>query len=198
MGKTTLLRTVLGLLPKAQGEIYWNGSLIQDPAAFFVPPYSAYTAQVPKLFHTTLRDNILLGLDEAQVDLTDALLKAILADEFPTLDILLGPRGTRLSGGQIQRTAAARMLVRKAELLIFDDLSSALDVETETKLWQRLFAPGHPALLIVSHRRQVLRHADHILVLRNGRIEAEGTLAELLPKNETIQSIWYQTQPAND
>ena len=90
------------------------------------------------------------------------------------------------------------MFVHKAELLVFDDLSSALDVETETKLWQRLFAPGHPTLLIVSHRREVLRHADHILVLRNGRVEAEGTLAELLPKNETVQSIWYQTSKISD
>ncbi|MEM7132508.1 MAG: ABC transporter ATP-binding protein [Chloroflexota bacterium] len=195
MGKTTLLRTVLGLLPKQEGEICWNGKPIHDPATFFVPPRSAYTAQIPRLFRTTLRDNILLGLDEAHVDLEDALRNAVLADEFATLDIVLGPRGTRLSGGQIQRTAAARMFVRKAELLVFDDLSSALDVETETTLWQRLFVAEHPTLLIVSHRREVLRYADHILVLHNGGIEAEGTLAELLPKNETVQSIWYQTQP---
>lgn len=194
MGKTTLLRTVLGLLPKQQGEIYWNGNLIDDPASFFVPPHSAYTAQVPKLFHTTLRDNILLGLDEQHVDLTNALQNAMIEKEFPTLDILLGPRGTRVSGGQRQRTAAARMFVRKPELLVFDDLSSALDIETETKLWQRLFVPGHPALIIVSHRPEVLRRADHILVLRHGKVAAEGTLTELLRENEEIQSIWSQPQ----
>jgi ATP-binding cassette subfamily B protein len=192
-GKTTLLRTVLGLLPKEEGQISWNGEPVNDPATFFVPPHSAYTAQVPRLFSETLRNNILLGLSEQDVDVAGALHSAVLEAEFPTLDIVLGPRGMRLSGGQVQRTAAARMFVRTAELLVLDDLSSALDVNTENSLWQRLFVDGHPALLIVSHRPEALRRADHILVLRDGEVEAEGTLAELLPKNEEIRSIWYGT-----
>ena len=68
-GKTTLLRALLGLLPKDAGEIRWNGERVDDPATFFVPPRSAYTAQVPRLFSETLRDNILMGLPEDQVDL---------------------------------------------------------------------------------------------------------------------------------
>lgn len=200
-GKTTLLRTILGLLPKDQGQICWNGVPIRDPAAFFVPPHSVYTGKVPKLFSETLRNNILLGLSEQDVDLTNALHRAALEDEFLDLDILLGSRGMRLSGGQIQRTAAARMFVRAAnahvsqgsELLVVDDLSSALDVETETKLWRRLFVDGHPTLIIVSHRPEALRHADQIIVLHEGKIEAVGTLEELLPKNEVIRSIWSGT-----
>ena len=192
-GKTTLLRTVLGLLPMEQGQIYWNGGSISNPAAFFVPPYSAYTAQVPRLFSETLRNNILLGLAEQDMNLQNALQHAVLEHEFPDLDILLGPRGMRLSGGQMQRTAAARMFVRTSELLVLDDLSSALDVETEKRLWQRLFANAHPALLIVSHRPEALRHADHIIVLRDGKIAAAGILAELAPTNEEIRSILYGT-----
>jgi len=193
-GKTTLLRTMLGLLPKERGQILWNGRPVNDPATFFTPPQSAYTAQVPRLFSETLRNNILLGLSEATVDLPGALHNAVLEDEFSDLDILLGPRGVRLSGGQLQRTAAARMFARsgpqRVELLVLDDLSSALDVETEAKLWQRLFVADHPTLVIVSHRPEVLRRADQILVLRAGQIEAAGTLAELLPVNEVIQSIF--------
>jgi ATP-binding cassette subfamily B protein len=190
-GKTTLLRTVLGLLPKDQGDILWNGEPVNDPAAFFTPPHSAYTPQAPRLFSETLHNNILLGLSEQHVDLPGALHRAVLEDEFSDLDMLLGPRGMRLSGGQLQRTAAARMFVRTPELLVLDDLSSALDVNTENKLWQRLFVDGHPTLLIVSHRPEALRRADHIIVLRDGKIAAEGTLAELLPVNEEIRSIWY-------
>jgi ATP-binding cassette subfamily B protein len=131
-GKTTLLKTLLGLLPAQAGEIRWNGELVADPAAFFTPPRCAYTGQVPRLFSESLRNNILLGLPEAEVDLAQALRQAVLEkdllDMADGLDTLVGPRGVRLSGGQIQRTAAARMFVRQPELLVFDDLSSALDV----------------------------------------------------------------------
>lgn len=190
-GKTTLLRTILGLIPQDQGEVCWNGQRVTDPIAFFTPPQSAYTAQVPRLFSETLRNNILLGLSEQGVDVPGALRTAVLENEFTDLDILLGPRGMNISGGQAQRTAAARMFVRAAELLVLDDLSSALDVHTENLLWERVFVPDHPALLIVSHRPEALRRADSIIVLRDGKVEARGTLAELLPVNEEVRSIWY-------
>src|SRR5581483_11926785 len=134
-GKTTLLQVVQGLLPKDQGEIRWNGSLVEQPATFFVPSRSAYTSQVPHMFSDTLRDNILLGLPEDEDRLSKALDLAVLTPDIAEMaqgmDTMIGPRGVRLSGGQIQRTAAARMFVRPAELYVVDDLSSALDVETE-------------------------------------------------------------------
>src|SRR5205807_2522662 len=138
------LRTLLGLLPRQGGEISWNGEAIADPASFLVPPRVAYTPQVPQLFSESLADNILMGLPEDRVDLPASLHLAVLERDLGSLDeglaTLVGPRGLKLSGGQRQRTAAARMLVRDAELLDFDDLSSALDVETERRLWQRIFA----------------------------------------------------------
>jgi ATP-binding cassette subfamily B protein len=193
-GKTTLLRVLLGLLPKDAGEIRWNGELVADPASFFVPPCSAYTAQVPQLFSETLKENILLGLPEEQVDLSAAVQMAVMEDDLADLEhglqTLIGTKGTKLSGGQAQRTAAARMFVRDAELLVFDDLSSALDVETEHFLWERLFARRESTCLVVSHRRAVLQRADHIIVLKEGKLESEGTLAYLLATNEEMQRLW--------
>lgn len=195
-GKTTLVRSLLGLLPKGEGTIAWNGVPVEDPGTFFTPPRSAYTAQVPRLYSDTLRNNILLGQaeqgDSLQMALHAAVMEFDVAQLPGGLDTVIGPRGVKLSGGQAQRTAAARMLVRDAELYVFDDLSSALDVETEQKLWERMFQRRSDATcLVVSHRKTALSRADHIIVMKDGRIEAEGNSEELLRHSATFRELWY-------
>jgi ATP-binding cassette subfamily B protein len=195
-GKTTLLRTLLGLLPLESGEVRWNGRRVETPDTFFVPPRCAYTAQVPRLFSNTLRENILLGLEKTEEEIQYAAQLAVLDRDLEgledRLETMVGARGVKLSGGQMQRAAAARMFVREAELYVFDDLSSALDVETERLLWERIFASGQGTYLVVSHRRPLLRRADRILVLKEGRLEAEGRLDDLLLASEEMNELWKQ------
>ncbi|MBN1641776.1 MAG: ABC transporter ATP-binding protein [Anaerolineae bacterium] len=194
-GKTTLLRALLGLLPAESGAVRWNGARVDDLAAFCAPPRVAYTPQVPVLLSDTLRENVLLGVPDEPERLARAVRRAVLERDiaaFPDgLDTLIGVRGMRLSGGQAQRTAAARMFVREPELLVLDDISSALDVETEQLLWQRMFDEGaRHTCLVVSHRRAVLERADQILVMEQGRLTASGTLVELLETSEELRRLY--------
>jgi ATP-binding cassette subfamily B protein len=169
-GKSTLLRAVLGLVPRDAGTISWNGVDLDDPALVLVPPRVAYLPQVPRLFSEPLSETVLLGRDGDGLE--QALWLTCLDEDLERMPdgvaTMIGPRGLRLSGGQVQRTAASRALVRRPELLVIDDLSSALDVETEARLWSRLAEGGFRTALIVSHRPQVLERADRIVVLEAG------------------------------
>jgi ATP-binding cassette, subfamily B, bacterial len=196
-GKSTLVRALMGLVPRTSGEIRWNGELVDDPASHFVPPRSAYTSQVPRLFSDTLRENVTMGRPCANGELDEVIRLAVMDADVRVLhrglETEVGSRGVRLSGGQVQRSAAARMFMQGAELLVFDDLSSALDVLTERQLWEGLFERQDEAprtCLVVSHRRAALERADQVLVMEGGRLVARGTLDEVLTTSPVMAELW--------
>ncbi|MGD9755328.1 MAG: ATP-binding cassette domain-containing protein, partial [Acidimicrobiia bacterium] len=180
-GKSSLLRAVVGLLDVDGGEVCWNGAAVADRAAFFVPPQCAYVAQVPRLFAESLADNLALGYRYDDDRLLDALALAAFDEDLAAmpagLHTMIGSRGVRLSGGQAQRAAAARAFVHRPELLVLDDLASALDVDTEIVLWERLSAAGC-TILTATNRPATLRRADRVLQL-GGRAAAGSDGAKM-------------------
>lgn len=173
-GKSTLLRALLGLAWQAEvgGSVCWNGTEIDDRSAFLVPPNAAFLSQVPQLISDSVADNVTLGPADADA-LDRAFRLAAVGDDIAEMPdgaaTLIGPRGLRLSGGQRQRLATARALVHSPELVVLDDLSSALDVETEVQLWTNL-ADAAMTVIAVSHRAVAFDRADQVLRVDAGRL----------------------------
>jgi ABC-type multidrug transport system fused ATPase/permease subunit len=176
-GKSSLLSALAGLVAY-RGQLRWNGRPVEDPETFLRPARVAHVAQVPRVLSGTFADNIRLDRDR---DVTGAIADARLAqdvDDAGGADAIVGHRGVRLSGGQVQRLALARALASDSELLVADDVSSALDATTEVELWQSLRRRGSTVVGSTT-KRAALSRADRVVVLAGGRVVASGTWREL-------------------
>ncbi|MDT0201992.1 ABC transporter ATP-binding protein [Nocardioides sp. AE5] len=179
-GKSSLLGALAGLI-EHRGTILWNGEPVTDPEAFLRPGQVAHVAQVPRVLSGTFAENVLLGHDRAfDGPVAAARLDSDVA-EAGGPDALVGHRGVRLSGGQVQRLALARALATDAELLLADDVSSALDATTEVELWRALRERG-ASVIGATSKRSALAQADQVVVLLDGAVAATGTWAELAPR----------------
>ncbi len=177
-GKSSLLGALAGLV-SSTGEIRWNGRRITDTEVDLRPARIAIVPQVPRVLSGTFAGNI--TLDHADRDPLPAIDTARLGRDVAEAggpDALVGHRGVRLSGGQVQRLALARALACDAEVLLADDVSSALDAATEVELWKALRVSGATVLGATS-KAAALAHADRVVVLADGAVVDQGAWADL-------------------
>ena len=197
-GKSTVsyLMTRLYDLSSQNGQILVDGVDIQSIPLADVRKNIALVLQEPFLYSKTIKQNIASPNPSAEtkelhhVSTVANIHEAIM--EFPEqYDTIVGERGVTLSGGQKQRVAIARMLMQKAPVMIFDDSLSAVDTETDAKIRAALKQNTvDAAVIIISHRISTLMHSDHILVLREGKIEEYGTHDELIGREGTYKRIY--------
>lgn len=176
-GKSSLLAALAGLMGHT-GTIRWNGTEVVDAQTFLRPGQVAHVAQVPRVLSGTFADNVRLDHDrELHGPVAAARLEQDVV-EAGGHEALVGHRGVRLSGGQVQRLALARALATEAELLLADDVSSALDAGTEVELWSSLRERGVTVVGSTS-KRAALTRADRVVVLHEGHVAAVGPWREL-------------------
>jgi ABC-type multidrug transport system fused ATPase/permease subunit len=172
-GKSSLLGALAGLVTST-GEIRWNGRVLDDHQADLRPGRVAHVAQVPRVLSGTFLGNV--ALDHPGREVLPALETARMARDVSDAggpDALVGHRGVRLSGGQVQRLALARALACDADLLLADDVSSALDATTEVELWAAL-RERRATVIGATSKAAALAQADRVVVLVEGRVADEG------------------------
>ena len=197
-GKSTIVNLIERFYDTSKGAVRINGKDIKDMTMADIRAFSSVVTQDVFLFSDTITENVRLGSKATMDDLTvRRAIKSAHAKEFVEkitdgYDAVIGERGIGLSGGQKQRLSIARALAKKADLLILDDSTSALDMETEAAIQQELKDKKDMSKIIIGHRISSVKDADEIIVLENGMVKERGTHAELLAQ----KGLYYSTYEA--
>jgi ATP-binding cassette subfamily B protein len=194
-GKTTLLSLIPRLMDVTGGEVLVDGVDVRELDPGVLTKTVGYVPQRPYLFSGTVASNLRYGNRDATDDELWQALEIAQGKDFVEamtdgLESQIAQGGTNVSGGQRQRLAIARALVRRPEIYLFDDSFSALDYATDARLRAALGRETREAtVVIVAQRVSTIRHADTIIVLDAGRVVGTGTHAELMDGNETYREI---------
>lgn len=199
-GKSTLVKLLVGLYRPVTGAIYFNDILSSSIRYNEMRRQIGFVTQETQLFYGTIRDNLLFVQPSAtEADMLEALHKAacdkLLQRSGNGLDTMLGEGGMKLSGGEKQRIAIARALLRHPRLLIFDEATSALDSLTEKSITEtiiRISEERDPITILIAHRLSTIMHADVIYVLEKGKIVEAGPHDELVEKRGLYYAMWRQ------
>lgn len=195
-GKSTLVQALLGLYPVKSGQILYGGVPVTEIGWETVREHVGVVLQHPVLFNDSVRANLTLGREADDAVLWQALEIAQLKDFIAALphglDTVVGRQGVRMSGGQRQRLAIARMIVADPEIVILDEATSALDSDTERRLHQALSGfLGGRTTLIIAHRLSAVKQADRILVFENGRVVEAGGHDELIGRGGLYHKLYH-------
>ncbi|HXY39060.1 MAG TPA: ABC transporter ATP-binding protein [Vicinamibacteria bacterium] len=199
-GKTTLVKLLVGLYHPQHGRVLYNDVPDERVDLEALRERIGFVSQDTQLFSGTIRDNLrFVRPDASDAECLEVLRRAacdsLLARAERGLDTVIGEGGVKVSGGEKQRLSIARALLRRPQLLVFDEATSSLDSLTEEEIARtiREVAEAHSGItVLIAHRLSTVRHADRILVLERGRIVEQGPHQDLLERKGLYYAMWRQ------
>ncbi len=194
-GKSTLMKIIPGLIKEYNGSVYLDDRELREYKISSVRRYIGYVSQDVFIFNDTLRNNLLIAKPDAtDEELIEALKRAKADFVFRLergLDTVIGEKGVKLSGGERQRISIARIFLKNPDIILIDEGTSALDVETEEYIINEIKTYfSDRTIILITHRFKVLDIVDKIVVMEDGRIVEEGTSGELLEKKGTFYRFY--------
>ncbi len=200
-GKTTIIKLLVGLYKTTGGDVLYNGTSVREMNLAHLRNRIGFVSQDTQLFSGTIRENLQFvkpnATDEEMINsMKSAAAESILNRSSEGLNTKIGEGGLKLSGGEKQRLAIARALLRKPDLIIFDEATSSLDSLTEEEITETIksikFADKNLLVVLIAHRLSTIIHADRIYVLEKGKIAESGPHSELLGNGGLYAAMWRQ------